>query len=384
MCAGATSAFIGVGELEADVQEEGTFQQGSLTLEIDSAKRQCGDWREHVFAGNAVGESGSPSSSSVVESAATPDKNSSSAANETAEETQDELALSARFEILFDIGNTQPVASGKKLVAADVNKRIEQSAFAVVAKLPAAMVKALSAAHGNFDCMVALGWLIADAVRDTDSPLIERNQAHAVGLKAKREAGKIKTDLASLRRDAMRDVGALNVDNPVHLALREARFTQLAEAQAELLNTLVEVGMPSQAAPTTSFATGSRKRAREDVMSPEDAHAQLMADAEAVHTQAVKDVQAARRDKEDAAAKLLSKSHVLLKITKLKKPTNLKDKLNYVTLLHSAMHAQDKAHIDCKNAELLCMSALLVVSRAELKYARLVYARFKSDMLAMF
>ena len=134
-----------------------------LILEIDSAKRKCGDWREHVFADNAVGESGSPSPSSVVESAATPDKNPSSAANETAEETQDELALSARFEIVFDIGNTQPVASGQKPVAAEVNKRIVQSTFAVVAKLPAAMVKALSAAHGNFDRMVALDWLVAPA-----------------------------------------------------------------------------------------------------------------------------------------------------------------------------------------------------------------------------
>jgi len=135
VCAGATSAFIGVGELEADVQEEGTFQPGSLKLEMVSAKTQSGDWRERVFAGNSVGQSDSPSSSSVVESAAIADKNPSSAANETAEETQDELALLVRFRVVLNIGNTKPMDSRLKLVAAGVNKRIVESAFAVVMKL---------------------------------------------------------------------------------------------------------------------------------------------------------------------------------------------------------------------------------------------------------
>ena len=54
--------------------------------------------------------------------------------------------------------------------------------------LTAAQVSALSKSFGNFDRVVAAGWLLGDAL---GLPLMERADALAVGLKAKYEAGKL-------------------------------------------------------------------------------------------------------------------------------------------------------------------------------------------------
>ena len=56
-------------------------------------------------------------------------------------------------------------------------------------KLPDSTVKKLSAVYGNFDRMVAAGWLLADAV---GLPLLTRGDAYAAGLKARRESSRIK------------------------------------------------------------------------------------------------------------------------------------------------------------------------------------------------
>jgi len=58
--------------------------------------------------------------------------------------------------------------------------------------------------------------------------------------------------------------------------------------------------------------------------------------------------------------------------------------LNCLALLRIAMHARDKVDTDSKNAQILFMGAVLVVGRANLKYAQRVHERFKKDMLAVF
>ena len=65
----------------------------------------------------------------------------------------------------------------------------------VLGLISPADVKALSKAFGNFDKVVALGSLLADAMHGCAFELLEHTCAHAVGLKAKREVGMIKTTL---------------------------------------------------------------------------------------------------------------------------------------------------------------------------------------------
>ena len=383
MCPGATSAFDGVGELKAAEKPTGTGQASTLNGDEDDAETQNDDRWEHVGTGDPDGLSSSAGPSADVLSAAPCDYNP---ASETTKEPQDEIAFLARFGIVFDIGNTEQVASGLMPVAADVNKRIVQSAVKVVWEVPDSMVTALSAAHGNFDRVVALGWLIADAVRAVGSPMLDRKQALAVGLKAKQEATNIKTDLQNLRRVAMREVGALDADNAVHVALKESRLKKLDEAQDDLLSQAVRWTLPSQAAPTTSLATGSRKRARDPVVSPEDAQDQLVADSLAEYIQAVNDVKPAWLAKADAEAKGFSKMRVLAKIIaqNVKKGAKLDAHENYLSLVRGAMTELDKAHIAAKQAHVLYMGALLAESRAENKCERLAHERFEKEMRDLF
>ena len=74
-------------------------------------------------------------------------------------------------------------------------KELVQLAFVAANELCDAHGKALSKSFGNFDRVVALGWLIGDAV---GKPLLSRVQAHAVGLKARRIAGAVKANIASI------------------------------------------------------------------------------------------------------------------------------------------------------------------------------------------
>jgi hypothetical protein len=380
MCAGAASAFIGVGELEADVERASSVPQGPLILEVDNAKLHSDDQWVALDTGVSGAQSDSARSSSFVQSAAIPDKNPSPDASETAVETQDEPAFTERRDLMFDISATGPVGSGLEPVAGTANKRILQNASAVLKldKLTAEMVKALSAAHGNFDRIVALGWLIADAVQAVGSPMMERNKAYAVGMKAGREALKIKTDLATLRRDAMRDVSRLDNENPTHGALRDTRFKQLASAQTDLLDSPVELSLSAQAAPAVSTATGSRKRAL-DPVPQEDT---LVADAKAELDQKIKDVEPARRAKEDAAGKETSKMRVLQRVTKLKlkKGAKVEAVMDHLSLLNRACKEHLQAQLAAKQAQLVHMAALLVVSRAEKKYLKCYYP---AQMLVM-
>ena len=137
----------------------------------------------------------------------------------------------------------------------------------VLKDIPAETVKALSKAFGNFDRVVGLGRLLADAV---GHPLLEHSRAHAVGLSAKYEAGKLKAAIDQYKRDARRDAGKLGSDDPK----RQDLLAQAASAEdaAPLLRESVDVGLtvPTAPARSSATATGSRKCAREQVVEPDE------------------------------------------------------------------------------------------------------------------
>jgi hypothetical protein len=94
------------------------------------------------------------------------------------------------MELMFDAVQSEPRASGRKSARAPAASRgVVQTAWELMEALSTEMVNSLSAAFGNFDRVVGTGWLLlADAV--LGPPLLERLQAHAIGLKARRDAGK--------------------------------------------------------------------------------------------------------------------------------------------------------------------------------------------------
>ena len=110
--------------------------------------------------------------------------------------------------------------------------------------------KALSQSFGNFDRVVGLGWLLADAV---GAPLISRADAYAIGLKVKRIPDEVKGKLAELKRGAQRKAAKLKVDDPERKELED----EAAEAKVMFLRKTVELPLPMPSAQPPA-STGTR------------------------------------------------------------------------------------------------------------------------------
>ena len=89
----------------------------------------------------------------------------------------------------------------------------------------------------NFDRTVGLGWLIGYAV---GLPLVDRKAAHATGLKAAREVGKIKAGVRAAQLNAQRATCKLAADDPQRQQLAE----DAVEAEAAILRAAVDVALP--------------------------------------------------------------------------------------------------------------------------------------------
>ena len=120
-----------------------------------------------------------------------------------------------------------------------------------------AHVDALSSSYGNFDRVVALGWLVADAL---GCPFLSRKDALKVGHAARQRAGKLATQRASTRRDAQRRIGRLAADDPA----RQTLAAEAEEAAVALLASPVSPALPLPDAPPTVCG----KRARETSAPP--------------------------------------------------------------------------------------------------------------------
>ena len=122
----------------------------------------------------------------------------------------------------------------------------------------------LSDAFGNFDRAVGTGWLLADAV--LGPPLIARKAAHAIGLKARRDAGKLKADVVSVRKAPLAAARKLADDDPQ----RQLLLSEADEKEAALRGMSITLPFPSagQADQVRSSAIGSRKSAIEATVTP--------------------------------------------------------------------------------------------------------------------
>ena len=148
--------------------------------------------------------------------------------------------------------------------------------------------KTLSQAFGNFDRRVALGWLLADAA---GMPLLDRPQAHALGIKAQRADGAAKAPIREARKKAI---------GPARVAGADISRAQ-DDAEAAVLRTdakVVALQQPPANAHAVSERAGSRKRARE----PEPSHNDEVQTLEARLLQADKQVSKAETKLEKAEA----------------------------------------------------------------------------------
>ena len=114
--------------------------------------------------------------------------------------------MAGRDAAMFVVGAAEPSPSGLLPLASEPTKALVKFAVAHFAALPKAHIAALSKSFGNFDRVVGIGWLIADAVRAVGAPLITRADAHAIGSKAQRKAADIKDEVRTARLAIQRAV----------------------------------------------------------------------------------------------------------------------------------------------------------------------------------
>ena len=102
--------------------------------------------------------------------------------------------LMERSAIMFVVGSPAPVASGRKSAIKKATKELVTVASDVVFKLP---IEALSTSFGNFDKLVALGWLLGDVVC---GKLIEHTDAHRIGRAMSKKVAEFKADFTAPHR----------------------------------------------------------------------------------------------------------------------------------------------------------------------------------------
>lgn len=177
----------------------------------------------------------------------------------TADVTVTSKAIAERASIMYVAGAVEPVASGLLPLASGTTKALVKLGAEWKEGLKDDYVKALSQSFGNWDRVVGLGWLLADAVHPVGTPLLSRKDAHAVGLKAGRGASQIKAEVRAAKLVIQRAACKPGAD-------REGLEERLAEAERKVLHAAIDVGVLPQApaAVAVSHATGSRKRACEE------------------------------------------------------------------------------------------------------------------------
>ena len=162
-------------------------------------------------------------------------------------------AMAERVNKMFVIGAKGPARSGLLPAVRKPTKELVQVGFKAINDRCDKDGKELSSSFGNFDRVVGLGWLLGDAV---GLQLMPHMTAHAVGLKARRIAGKVKADLAAAERATKKALAKLEIDD-----LKRSEVAAAAEkAKSALLLTPVDLLLPSAAQCAPTKATGKRKR----------------------------------------------------------------------------------------------------------------------------
>ena len=168
----------------------------------------------------------------------------------------------ARAQKMFVIDAPGPIASKPRISYRKATKKLVQLISKVVADWKKPHVEALSRSFGNFDRVVAQGWLLADAL---GMSLLSREQAFVLGGSVRHQATKLEADLKAKRKAAGKRI-AQAVDEAARAALAAA-----AEAEVEeLLREEAELNLSNLPEPRT---IGGTKRKRVETLLDEQATA---------------------------------------------------------------------------------------------------------------
>ena len=163
-----------------------TSPESSNASEDDEKREDC-RW-ETIKEDNM--ESGDSTSSSIsrAQTAQLPDQ------NQVADEAECMITkewVAARFARMFVVGAVGPAASGPdEEIVLTISNKLVALVWAYVGSEKSVSkdkIDELSKSFGNFDRVVALGWLLGDAIW---LPLMERVLVHKLGLAAKYLAGR--------------------------------------------------------------------------------------------------------------------------------------------------------------------------------------------------
>ena len=154
--------------------------------------------------------------------------------------------LEERWDLMFVEGSNAPVASELLPSRSVATKELVQRAWKLVEDRKK-RVRKLSACFGNFDKVVALGWLLGDVLLGVLMPHVD---ALAVGRKAARMAPGLKEAFAAPSRRA----GKLQVGQA-----REDSLAQAVKDEAALRQEQVELPLPDAAACRRWLATAQRR-----------------------------------------------------------------------------------------------------------------------------
>ena len=172
-------------------------------------------------------------------------------------------AMAERAAKLFPLDAAGPAASGMGLLASSPVNALVLFAFEAANKRCEAHGSALSLAYGNFDRVVATGWLVADAL---GLPLLERGDAFRLGGAARKRAAKVEKTVAA-KNKAAATAAAKAADGEARQLVLEAAAKEHAELLAAPVEPPLELpAMPPETAARTVAVGGKRKR---DVISPE-------------------------------------------------------------------------------------------------------------------
>ena len=177
----------------------------------------------------------------------------------------------------FVASTTGPIESGRGAVVRSQSKRLVHLVHNAVGGWPQSRIDELSSAYGNFDRVVAQGWLVATLL---GLPPIERGEAFRLGGAVRKRAAKIQAEIDGIERDARQRARTLD---PADVAGQQA----LSEATAAKLEALLSEGvtpaLPLPSAPpprslTVDLSEEQRLRADLKTVQKREARARKVVD----------------------------------------------------------------------------------------------------------
>ena len=194
------------------------------------------------------------------------------------------ISMEERASKMFIVGSAAPIRSGTTRVASKATRKLVMEAHSVVYGWKQSHVKELSKCFGNFDRVVALGWLVADALTST---LVEHRDAYLIGLHCRNEIDDpkygLKADIRALKQSSSRACAKLPSDSTERTELQGKLLHDIADLNGRAVDLSDYLTMPEPAAAPSGApelpANKHRKRKRDRPAAPPKPKSRLSTEA---------------------------------------------------------------------------------------------------------